>query len=291
MSTPAARSIGQVALASALGKCLLCVWLFAGCSSVPLPWQKVPLDAATGFYSAASLTYRLDAGKLQQPLDVTRIDGQAVNYEQVASSPLPDQSIGTLSITYPHPAGRAGYALVTFALASNPTKPKESKSWNPFKKPAKDSWPPTAVSSSQPEVHESWQLDIPSGESDRFFKLLSAQGFYQTQKPDAAAVQLTVKINGKEVRKNWDEIAELNALVQQVRREGQLVSYVRPGAKAGDAYRPISSTRAYSDLLAQSGSPESGDPAGNSAANAFSMAPPTAANRPSNVANLPAVTR
>ena len=68
----------------------------AGCSHVP--WRKVPLDASAGFYKAASLTYRVDAGRLHQPLDVTRVEGQRVVYDQVASSPLPDQSIGTLTI-------------------------------------------------------------------------------------------------------------------------------------------------------------------------------------------------
>jgi hypothetical protein len=290
VSTSAAGSTGHLALVSALGQCLLAVCLFGGCSSVPMPWHKVPLDAATGFYQEASLTYRLDAGKLEQPLDVTRIDGVTVSYEQVASSPLGDQSIGTLSIAYPHPAGRAGYALVKFSLESNPTKPKESKSWNPFKKPAKDSWPPTALSSSQPEVHESWQLDIPSGESDQFFKIISSQGFYQTQKPNSVGAHLTVKINGKEVRKNWDQIAELNALVQRVRREGQLISYLRPGARTPGGYRRISSTRAYSQLLAETGPGESPSVTTHSVSNAFSMAPP-ASTGTANVANLPAVTR
>ncbi|MBI3837815.1 MAG: hypothetical protein HY288_07765 [Planctomycetia bacterium] len=290
MSTPAARSTGQVALVGVLGICLLDVCLFVGCSSVSLPWHKVPLDAATGFYQAASLTYRLDAGKLEQPLDVARIDGQRVSYEQVASSPLSDQSIGTLSITYPHPAGRAGYALVKFALESNPTKPKQSKSWIPFRKSAKDSWPPMTLASSQPEVHERWQLDIPNSESDQFFKAVSSQGFYQMQKPDAVGAQLTVRINGREVRKNWDQIAELNGLIQRVRREGQLVSYVRPGAMNGGRYNPISSTRAYSQLLAETGSGNAVSAAANSSVNAFSMAPQSA-DGATNVANLPAVTR
>jgi hypothetical protein len=290
VSTPAARSTGNVAIGGALGGCLLGVCLFGGCSSLPLPWQKVPLDAATGFYQEASLTYRLDAGKLEQSLDVTRIDGQTVSYEQVASSPLADQSIGTLSITYPHPAGRAGYSLVKFSLESNSATPNQSKSWHPFKKPAKDPWPPTGLASSQPEVHESWQLDIPSGDSDQFFKIISSQGFYQTQKPDAVGAQLAIKINGKEVRKNWDQIAELNALVQRVRREGQLMSYIRPGAKTPGGYRPISSTRAYSQFLAETGAGESPSVAAPSAGNAFSMAPPVAPGT-SNMARFPAVAR
>jgi hypothetical protein len=278
------RSKWYLALLAALG-----LSVFEGCGSMPVPWRKVPLDAATGFYQDASLVYRVDAGKLQQPLDVARIDGQTVSYEQVASSPLVDQSIGILSITYPHPGGRAGYAQVKFTLESNPGKAKKSQSWNPLKSPAKDSHP-TALATSQPDVHESWLFDIPSGESDQFFKLLSSQGFYQTQKPDSTGVQLTVKINGKEVQKNWDQIPEFNALVQRVRREGQLWAYVRPGALSGSGYHPISSTHAYSDLLARTDGPDAGKPAANTTTSAFSMAPPPAAGGV-NVATVPAVNR
>ena len=107
----------QAAIAGALLSCLV------GCGS--FPWRKVPLDASSGLYDRAVLTYRLDAGKLGQPLDVVRVEGQRVSYEQVASSPLPDESIGTLSIEYPHPAGRSGYALVGNMCSQ--TKPQTTR--------------------------------------------------------------------------------------------------------------------------------------------------------------------
>ena len=101
---------------------LLLAWLAEGCGSlsVAVPWKKMPLDASAGFYESASIVYRLDAGKLEQPLDVARVEGQKILYEQVASSPLAEQSMGTLTITYPHPGGRPGMAQAMFAIDSAP---------------------------------------------------------------------------------------------------------------------------------------------------------------------------
>ncbi len=261
---------GHWALGGVLGACLL-----AGCSS--LKGHKVPRDASAGFYQSASLTYRLDAGKLQQPLDVARVEGPSVSYEQVASSPLPDQSVGTLSLTYPHPAGRMGYAQAKFTLESAHLKSTPPTSWNPFRKTAPGPQPPLSFSGAQPEVHEVWVLDIPSGESDQYFKLLSSYNFFNTERPAAGdAAQLTVKLNGGEIHKNWDQLPELNALVQRVRREGRLAVYARPDALAGPQSHTISSTRVYSDLLAQSGTPQAPTNTASLATNAFSMAPPAA---------------
>ena len=265
MNTFAARMTRHLALAGVLGACLL-----AGCSS--FPGHRVPRDASAGFYQSASLIYRLDAGKLQQPLDVACVEGQNVSYEQVASSPLPNQSVGTLSLVYPHPAGRVGYAQAKFALESARAKSTTSASWNPFQKTPPGGQPPTSFSGAQPEIHEVWVLDIPSGESDQYFKVLSTHNFFNTERPAAGdATQLTVRINGGEVHKNWDQLPELNALVQRVRREGRLASYAHPDALTGSRSNTISSTRVYSELLAQSGTLPTG---ATPAANAFSMAPP-----------------
>jgi hypothetical protein len=260
----------------------------AGCSS--LPWHKVPLDAASGFYQSASLTYRLDAGQLQQPLDVVKIEGQAISYEQVASSPLPDQTIGTLALVYPHPAGRSGMAQATFTLTSTTSKaakPSTASSWNPFKK-SNEPTAPAGLTSSQPEVHETWTLDLPSAESDQIFKALSSQNFFNTERPAAKGIQLTVKMNGTEVQKDWEQVPELNALVQRVRRQGQLVAYSRPMGQGGLGSSPISSTQAYNDLVAK-GEQRGGSPPAAAIPSAFSLAPQ--AGGPINVAERPSMVR
>ncbi len=228
--------------------------LASGCNtSFPrVPWRQVRLDVRSGLYDVAALTYRLDAGKLGQPLDVLRVDGPRVSYEQVASSPLPDESIGTLSIVYPHPSGNNSVALARFVLDSAPTESASTKaSWNPWSKKAADTEMPAGIAGSQPEVHETWELDISHQELDQTFKAITNAGFYQLDRPGPA--RLTVKMDGVEQSKDWSEIPALNLLVQRIRSQGQLVSYTRPRGANGASAGTIASTQAYSRLLADIG--------------------------------------
>jgi hypothetical protein len=219
------------------------------CSSLPeLPWAPVARDATAGFYDTARIEYRLDAGKLGQPLDVIRVDGRQVAYEQIASSPLAQQSIGTLVIQYPHPAGLSELARVTFALDSGPPSPPRAASWNPL-----NTGPPPAIEGRHEEVHEVWAMNISRAESDRYFQLLSTQNFYHAEPIETGPADLTVTMNGRQLRKNWEQVPELNLLVQRVRRDGQLVGYLRPAALAGTGTSAIASTRAYREILAQAG--------------------------------------
>jgi hypothetical protein len=229
----------------------LALMILAGCSSSP--WHKVPLDAASGFYADAELTYRLDAGKLGQPLDVVRVEGQRVSYEQVPSSPLGGESIGTLQVIFPHPAGRAGYALARFSLDSTRPKPAPtSRQWNPFVKRTNSVQAPATLVGTHPEIHETWELDIENVESNRIFKLLTDLGFYQSEKPGAAA-RVSVKMQGKEQAKDWDQIPALNLLIQRVRTQGRLVAFARPAGQPGSVTDTIASTEAYRQLMAQRG--------------------------------------
>ena len=179
--------------ATLVGLLALCLTSGCGSLSVAVPWKKMPLDASAGFYQSASIVYRLDAGKMEQPLDVARVEGQKILFEQVASSPLADQSIGTLTVTYPHPGGRPGLAQAKFAIDSIPAKapkPAATRSWNPLSRKPPAPPMPTALVTSQPEIHEMWVLDIPVAESDQYFKLLAAQSFYNTERPGTGAAQL-----------------------------------------------------------------------------------------------------
>lgn len=258
---------------------ILALWLTSGCGSLPVaaPWKKMPLDASAGFYESASIVYRLDAGKMEQPLDVARVEGQKILFEQVASSPLADQSIGTLTVAFPHPGGRPGLAQAKFAIDSLPgkaPKPAATRSWNPLSRKPPVAPAPKALVTSQPEIHEMWVLDIPAAESDQYFKLLAAQSFYNTDRPGTGAAQLTVTINGSQVRKPWEQVPQLGALAQRVRRDGRLVAYSRPAAQAGMAEGAIASLEVYRNLLAQTASPEATAAATASlAANPFSMPP------------------
>jgi hypothetical protein len=252
----------------------------AGCASVRLPWQKMPLDSSAGFYEQASIEYRIDAGKLQQPLDVARFDGQRVAFEQVASSPLAEQSLGTLKIVCPHPRGRVDFAQVTFAIDSTKPKAKSRTNWKWWqKKPTLQA--PEGIVTAQPIVRELWVLDIPRAQADEYFKVLASQSFYNTAREDSSGTKLCVQINSRELRKNWQSVPEFNLLAQRVRREGRLVEYSRPGILSGSDERPITNTQTYRNMMAQTAAP--GVQLANVAANPFAM-PPQGAN----VAQAPA---
>jgi hypothetical protein len=229
----------------------------------------VRLDASSGLYDQAALTYRLDAGKLGQPLDVVRVDGARVSYEQVASSPLPDESIGTLSVVYPHPAGNSGVAMARFVLDSAPTESAPAPAtWKPFGKKQEEVAAPSTIAGSQPEVHETWELDISHQELDQVFKAITNAGFYQLERPGPA--RLTVKLDGVEQSKDWSEIPALNLLVQRIRSQGQLVSYTRPRSANGASASTIASTQAYRHMLADMGTAPAHAPM---VASAFSLTP------------------
>src|SRR5690606_2338375 len=120
--------------ATRLCAALLPVLLLSSCASLPeLPWAPVTRDVSAGFYNQAKLEYRLDAGKLGQPLDVLTIDGRQMNYEQIASSPLAGRSIGTLTVEKPHPAGREGFARVTFSIDSDESASEAQSGWDLLK--------------------------------------------------------------------------------------------------------------------------------------------------------------
>lgn len=220
----------------------------AGCTTLPeLPWAPVARDASAGFYDTALLEYRLDAGKLGQPLDTVRVSGRSVGYEQIASSPLPDQSTGTLLIQYPHPAGREGFARVTFSIDSSQEPAKKPGGWSvPWGQ--KPEAPPIGY---HEEVHEVWALDLPRTESDRYFQVLTEHNFYDGKPVETGPAVLSATINGKRLEKQWEQVPDFDALAQRVRRDGQLVAYMRPAALQGNTSTPIASTQAYRELLAR----------------------------------------
>lgn len=240
------------------------------CASLPeLPWAPVARDASAGFYDSARLEYRIDAGKLGQPLNVVRVNGQQVGFEQIASSPLANQSWGTLVIQKPHPAGLEGMARVTFAIDSSAASAAANSGW---------SWTrgdkPPAPIGHQEEVHETWALDLPSAEADRYFTVLSNQNFYSGAAHAKGAAEIAVTMDGKQVRKTWEPLPQLDALAQQVRSQGQLVAYLRPQALAGQPGRTIASVQAYKDLLAKTGSsPAGGQPIENRSGSTVAQLP------------------
>jgi hypothetical protein len=96
---------------------------------------------------------------------------------------------------------------------------------------------------------------LPKAEWDRCFAVINSQNFFHAPAPEKAAAELAVTIDGKLVRKEWDLVPDLNGLAQRVRREGQLVAYLRPQALAGETTKAIASVQAYRELVAKTNAP------------------------------------
>lgn len=219
----------------------------AGCISFPvptLPWQKPQLDAEAGLYQSAALTYTVDAGRQSLPISVAHVEGQHVSYDQVPSPPKAGTSLGTLSVRYPHPAGRQLVAQVRLVIESD-TSPRVVW-WNPL------TYSRAATGPAPDAIREEWLLDVSKADFDQLLDQLRRDGFFVQPPPNVPASVLAVEYDGRKVRKNWGQVAALESTMQRVRREGQLIALHRPVAPAG-ATQLATSVDAYRSLVAQGG--------------------------------------
>ena len=221
----------------------LSVTILSGCATV-IPAQ-VARDAKSGFYDTASITYEIDAGRIGVPLSVVRIEGRLVSYDQVPVSAVADHSVGTLSIEYPHPRDREGYALARVVIESRDGLPVVGSNlvagglewterlsavaapWNWFagSQPAQAAGGSAGVGT---KIHEIWELDIPKSELDEVVGQLDQVGFFDSSAQNSSAVEVTARLNHSTVRKRYDPVPALDSVMQRVRGQGQLISYDRP---------------------------------------------------------------
>jgi hypothetical protein len=204
----------------------------AGCESIQP--RTVRIDSTVGIYQTATLTYRIDAGKLSEAVKVANITGRQVSYEQKPSGPYPDRSIALLSLQYPHPLGRPGYALAEVVVEARkpPTNTVDTKksAWRRWaddmhKLLTQNSLPGVKLANG---IHEAWTLDIPRTELDGVIGQLSQTGYFHLAGNPAPGVNVSCKIDGQQINKQWGHVSALDALIDRVRHEGQLASYTRP---------------------------------------------------------------
>ncbi len=246
---------GAVEFANRLVQCVLIVLIGAasGCTSWPdltSPWHKPLLDAEAGLYTAASIEYRVDAGLQNLPLSIARIEGRRVSYDQVASQPQRGAATGSLMLRYPHPDGSTDRAEVRLSIDS---VSRSKSSW----------WKPTtylAHRAAADAIHEEWLLDVPKSDLDSILDQLRREGFFVRDAARMHAADVTVRFNGGHVHKPWSQVPVLEACMQRVRCEGQLVSLQRPSVPA-HAMPLTSSVDAYHALVAQGGGGDQRAPA------------------------------
>jgi hypothetical protein len=219
----------------------LAVLGLAGCSA--LPHAKPTLDAKAGLFDSATLVYRLDASRLGVPLALARVEGQRVAYEEVASTPQPGESTGTLIVSYPHPAGGTNLAQAKVIVESGGVRIDQTEGWLFVQKRSKY----------RPAVREEWVLDIPRDELGHALEQLQNTGFFREGGPDGGA-EVTAQLNLRKVKKTWAPVPALDELMRRVRSQGELVSYTRDPHSAALARRVSSSARHYQALAACQGS-------------------------------------
>jgi hypothetical protein len=217
----------------------LAIWLcLAGCSTFEP--RTIRIDAAAGMYQKVTLKYKVDGGQLSEPLTVARIAGQHVTQERLPSSPYPDRSVARLSIQYPHPDGKAGYALAemvvethTPANAQAAAKKAAWEQWaDAFASTARDILPGVKMSDG---VYEAWAMDISKNDLDRVVAGLSQSGYFVNPSKQTLGVELAARVDNFQAVKRWSHEAELDILMQRIREEGRLVSYERPVERSGAA--------------------------------------------------------
>ena len=265
--TGGAKFLGLLGFVSIVG--------FTGCANLMPP--HVARDAKAGFYETAGIEYRIDAGRNGVPISLAKIEGRLVSYEAVAPQTISEQSVGTLSIEYPHPRGREGYALARVVIESRSgagaiganllssgrewTEKISSAAapWNWFGESAGDqasTQPGETPAADVAHVHETWELDIPKSELDTVMGQLDRAGFFDGNATSGSAVELTTRLDRSMIRKRFDPLPELDRLMQVVRGQGRLVSYDRAPqdaqanvAQAGAAVPIAPSVAAYKQAM------------------------------------------
>ena len=233
--------------------------LTAGCSMFSMTKPGAPATSATAAstdstpidslnYSTAKISYKLDAGRLNLPLSVMRVEHQQVSYDQVLSPTAPERSTATVSIEYPHPEAPPGYARAWIVLASH-SRPKPLQAVQPAApaaKPVQSGWhyegswakspgaaaaapaPAAVVEKDPPDTQEVWVLDLPKADLDLMMEILRRQNYFVGSTGIDGGTEITAKLNGRELKKPWGQVPELGVLGLRVRMEGQLISYLRP---------------------------------------------------------------
>jgi len=177
------------------------------------------------------LRYRIDAGRRGVPLYLSRVAGREVSYRHITSSPFRGRSLGVLEIRYPHPAGKDGHALATVALSQRQfsARPMSSGPLRTISRwlPAKGEQRLAAAA-----FHEIWALDIPRSELERMLESIEPRDAASSA-DEAGSIMLTVQRSGESFERTTSPLPQLDALMHQVRSEGQLISYQAPAATPG----------------------------------------------------------
>lgn len=201
------RQQGRALLSFALAVAVLAP-VAAGCSA--LTGGRTQIDSASGLFDKAKITYRSDFPGLQAP-PAAASGAQLASYTPASQADAARNCRGTLEIVYPHPDGRPGLALARVVIGAEPAQKKPS-GWRRV-----IPWPQPRDESGQ----ETYSIDIPRGELDHIVGKLQQTGYFEKSSSSQRASDLTAQIDGGAVRRSWDRVPELDALLAHVCASGR----------------------------------------------------------------------
>lgn len=185
----------------------------AGCSALP---NRTQIDSASGLFDKAKLTYRAEFPSVQgttvQVAAANPGAAQLTSYSPAGQPQASGNCQGTLEIIYPHPGKREGYALVKVTMGSEAKAVSKPTGWRRL-----FPWPSADRNSGQ----ETYSMDIPRSELDHIVGKLQQTGYFEKGTSSQKAADLATQIDGANVRRSWDRIAELDALLARVYAAGR----------------------------------------------------------------------
>ena len=175
--------------------------------------------------------------RFQQALIIYRIDGTPTAEGIYAGATVAGQrggKIQTLSIQYPHPKGKSGYAraeLVVERLAAEAATNSASTGWlSGVGRTLRDNLPGIRF---RDGVDEALGVDVPLSVVEKAVAALENQGYFSATAAPVAGSTVTIAatINGVAQSKPWRTVQTLDGIVSRVRHEGQVVSHTAPAVE------------------------------------------------------------
>jgi hypothetical protein len=191
-----------------------CILACAGCTAVkPRTLRIAPTSSASGLRSA-SIVYRVYSSSHSATAPIAHH----------SANPLPPDRVRIVSIKFPHPDQRAGYALAESIIADLRAAPSSNQpAWiarlGNF---AREALSGISMGSG---IQESKAVDIPVAKIEAIAVRLAAQGYFQPSRVDGTNVELACEINGHGQNKPWMPVAELDQLLSHVRSQGAIVGF------------------------------------------------------------------
>ena len=169
---------------------VLCLVALTGCSTFSSR-QTASLAPDTSFKKLRA-TYRADSEHIKAACAAPARAGKLVSFQEPVA-PLPDDTISTLEIFYPHPDRKPGLALVQVKIeARSQTESPAAPSKSAFKRfwnRTRDELPGLKGSGWTQEI---WAMDLPHDELERQLAALRADGYFAAEQAESATTTLSL---------------------------------------------------------------------------------------------------